>query len=303
MAEMEIVPAPWQPDELAVMDGKLGTIEAQVFDLRRYVETHQVKDADSCREMKEKLVQLKALKKDAEVAAHPLKSLIKKASDYVQNHFLKASNAAETTIGMATGKIEPWEKAEERRTALEKKQAQDALDKQREEEAAAQRQKDAAEATNRKKARVAEINQMLKEKQITKRQSAKLLREAGAREEADLAMADADAEEHVAATPTVEVESKKPKVSGIIGRKNYSAKCLDRRLFVKQFVKNLIAGTVQQTVSVTREDDRVELFDIDWWDYINVSDEALSKTAREMKSVEDMELTFPGIKAEEKRSY
>jgi hypothetical protein len=301
--EMELVPAPWQPDELVKMNGELGTLEAQVFDLRRYVETHEVKDVDSCREMKEKIVQLKALKKDAEVAVHPLKALIKKASEYVQTNFLKASNAAEAAIGMAAGKVGPWEQAEERRKALEKRQEQDALDKKRVEEAEAQRKKDAEAASNRKKAKIAEIQAMRKDKQITKRQEAKMLRLAGAQEEADLALAEADAEEHVASTPTVEVESKSPKVSGIIGRKNYSATCLDRKLFMREFFKRIMGKQLQQTLSVTREDGKVEEFTIDWWDYIDVNDAALSKTAREVKSVEAMEQFFPGIKAEEKRSY
>jgi hypothetical protein len=299
----EIVPKSWQPEEVQVMNQALGTIEAKVFDFRRYVETHEVKDAESCREMKEKLVAVKALKKDAEVAAHPLKALIKKASEYVQTHFLVANNAAEVVIGMATGKIEPWEKAEERRTALEKKQKQDDLNKQREQEAEAQRKKDADAAADRKKARITEIRQLLKDKVITKRQSEKMLRLAGADEEADLAAAAADAEEHVATTPEVTVESNKPRVSGTVSRKNYSAKCLDRRVFLAAFLPRWADKKTTETIAVTRADGKIERIPIDWLDYIDVSDQALSKTAREVKDVEAMERTFPGIKAEESRSY
>jgi hypothetical protein len=298
----ELVPRSWQSDELTVMTSGLADIEARAGDLRRYVETHEVTNAFECAEMKQKSVELRGLQKDAEVIAHPIKSVINKAKDWVQAKFNKASNAAEIAKGIADGKIGAWEQAEERRTALEQRQAQERLDRQRAEEAKIQLNKDALTAAEKKKTRIAEINQLLKTKEITKRESVMLLRAAGAQEQADLAAAEADAEEHIATTPTAKVESLKPHVPGSISRKNYSAKCLDRRKFVVQFMRHLMAKQTTQTVSVTRPDGKIEQFTIDWWDYINVSDDALSKTARELKSVEAMEKIFPGVKAEEKRS-
>ena len=253
--------------------------------------------------MKEKIVGLKGLRKDADVAAHPIKSLIKKCAEYVQTKYLKAYNAAEATIGTANKKVGDWEAAEERRTQLEKRQEQERQDKKRAEEAAAQRVADAKVAADRKKARIAELNQMRKEKKITAREHAKLLREAGAQEESDLARAEADAEEHVATTPVVQVVANKPKVAGTIARKNYSAKCLDRRIFVAQFMERVRTKKTEELIRVTREDGKVEEVVVDWWDYISVSDEALSKTAREVKSNDVMEATFLGVKAEEKRTY
>ena len=299
----ELVPKAWQPDELTLMTGTLADIEASVLDYRRYMETHEVTDKDSCAEMKEKIVSLKGLQKDAEVAAHPVKSVIKKCSDWVQTKFNKASNAAEAAIGIGNGKVGTWEQAEERRTALEKKQEQERVNKQRIAEAEAQKKKDAEAAAERKKTEIEFAKRQLKDKQITKREYEKLLRVAGAQEEADLALAEADAEEHVATTPEVKVESKKTHVAGSIGRKNYSAKCLDRRVFVLEFLKRLQSGGTSEILHIERADGKADEIEIDWWDYISVSDEALGKTAREVKNVEVMEATFPGIKAEEKRTY
>ena len=105
-------------------------------------------------------------------------------------------------------------------------------------------------AAEKKHATIAEVNALLKEGTIGKREAAKRLKEAGAEEEAAVQAAAATAEEaKKAPPPVVKVEPTIPKVAGIKGRTNWKFKIRDASKIPHNYCKPdevLIGDTVRR---------------------------------------------------------
>jgi hypothetical protein len=158
--------------------------------------------------------------------------------DLLRNELKSHTVGVEEIVAIAERKAEAW-KAEERRLAQIEQDRINAEEKRRrDEQVEAQRIENERIAAETKKTRVAEIRAQLKFGTISKRTAERLLREAGATEEAALAAASAAADEAKAAPPpAVKVEPAVPKVAGIKGRVNYKFEVVNGSLLPREYLQ------------------------------------------------------------------
>jgi hypothetical protein len=174
---------------------------------------------------------------DARSYMKDVKSKLGPGIDSAKTHLQRLQNdmkaylaPAEAIDQAASQKAEGW-KAEERRKAQVE---QERINREAQRVAAAKAEEDRIEAERiakeQRKEKVAEIRADLKAGLIGKRQAEKLLKLAGADEEAALAAASAAADEAKAApAPQVTVAPNVPKVAGIKARVNWKFKITDER--------------------------------------------------------------------------
>jgi len=226
---------------------------------------------------------------DATMASYEL--IIKTVKDYILERKNRVKALKEEISDALTPKMVEYDRAEKAAAQAERDREALALKQKLDREAEEKRRKDEENAAELRKQRVAEIREDLKAGKITKRQAEKLLREAGAMEEAAKAQAAADADEatqkasEIAAR--VKVEPNVPAVRGVVRRVNYYAECIDPDAFLKEFIKeyNLLGhfGKLRE--------------------FIMIENQILSAKAREVKDSEKMAKMYPAIRAWEQKSF
>ena len=189
------------------------------------------------------------IKRWQEVFAGTLRSA-KEHLATIQNELKGHVLEAEAVVLIAEKKAEAYRVEEKRKADAEAKRIND--ENARAAQLKADQEKREAEkvAAEKKRATIAEVNALLKEGTIGKREAAKRLKEAGAEEEAAVQAAAATAEEAKKAPPPVaKVESNIPKVSGIKGRTNWKFKIVDASKIPHNYCKPdevLIGDTVRR---------------------------------------------------------
>ena len=229
---------------------------------------------------------------DARSYMKDVKSKLGRGIESAKTHMQKLQNdmkaylaPAEAIDQAASQKAEGW-KAEERRKAQVE---QDRINREAQRVAAAKAEEDRIEAERiakeQRQEKVAEIRADLKAGLIKKREAERLLKLAGAHEEAALAAASAAADEAKAApAPQVTVQPNVPKVSGIKGRVNYKAGVVNADALIRAFV----AGNAEQRGFLRQ--------------FITVDEMAIGRYAREQKNSKAVEAAIPGIRAWEEDS-
>ena len=183
-------------------------------------------------------------------------------------------------------KCRDWLNEENRKTqqrATDEANAKAAEQRRIADEELRQRTEAAAEA---KKQRVDEIRELLRTKQIGKRESARLLKEAGADEEAAKATAAADAED-LKSQPVAPVQAKmeRPTVAGVPRTMHYYAELEEPKdASAAKIIDALLASKV--------EAERIFLLQ-----FIFVDEAAISAYARKAKDSDSVAKAIPGVKA------
>jgi hypothetical protein len=243
--EVEVLP----PSQLPSLREDLATMEKLFNDLDpiyREARNLQLVFPETAARIRagELTAEFKRICKDAEdpIASH--KTLI---NDFKEKYILtperKVANRGEEIRALLTPKMAEWDRSENAAKEADKKRQAREVQAKLDREAEERRQADEEAAKALRIKRVAEIRADLKngvygapKSAKAKRQAQKLLEEAGATEEAAKAQASAEEEEakekskQVAATVTV--KSNVGPVAGNVKRVNYSAKCIDHRLFI-----------------------------------------------------------------------
>jgi hypothetical protein len=220
----EIIPSTEMPqfnEALAKMDG----LELELEPLSKEARELKITDKPSRERAGVLNAQFKDIQKTGDATLATYDAIVKRVKDFIQTRKLRVKNRAEEARGILMGKMGDWDRAEEAAARAEeerkKRELQATLDRQAEEK----RQADEQAARELRVIRVAEIRADLKAAKITKRQAEKLLREAGAMEEALKAKAAADQEEakvqSAKVVETVKVETNVPIVAGNVRRKNW----------------------------------------------------------------------------------
>jgi len=220
----EIIPSTEMPqfnEALAKMDG----LELELEPLSKEARELKITDKPSRERAGVLNAQFKDIQKTGDATLATYDAIVKRVKDFIQTRKLRVKNRAEEARGILMGKMGDWDRAEEAAARAEeerkKRELQATLDRQAEEK----RQADEQAARELRVSRVAEIRADLKAGKITKRQAEKLLREAGAMEEALKAKAAADQEEaktqSAKVVETVKVETNVPIVPGNVRRKNW----------------------------------------------------------------------------------
>jgi hypothetical protein len=220
----EIIPSSDMPG-FATAVVKVEGYQARVRELEVEVRALKVVDAQSRIRGGELVTELKGLENNCELELKPYNAIVKTVKDYILK---KGNSVYDLSEDLRKNVLNPmlgaWDELEEKRAKAERDRVAREQQQALEREAEVQRQADLAAAKERRVKRVAEIRADLKAKKITLRESEKLLREAGATEEADKAQAALKEEEGkkaaAEAAAKIEVEPNIPPVHGNVRRKN-----------------------------------------------------------------------------------
>lgn len=172
---------------------------------------------------------------------HELDPGIQKAKellDHLKQQKAKFVDPAEEIIETAKVELKKYITEEERKAAEEQARINEAAERDRALKAEAERIEAEKVATAKRQDAVAEIRGKLQRKEITKREAEKLLRMAGANEEADKAAAAAQAEEKKAApAPKVDVKADLPKMAGTRRSRSYKFMVIDAAKIPREWCK------------------------------------------------------------------
>jgi hypothetical protein len=283
---MELIPRPWEGGEIEKMVGGLGDITVKANDYAEKVKALEVKDEQTCGQMKQLIAEIKALDKDADVIVHPVKSVIEKAANFLKTTLLVVKNRNEMTRGVANGKVGAYDNAERVRAEKERKEKQAEMDRKAREEADAKLAADLAESERKKKEAEKEIKKDLKAGNISEKDAKRLNRVAELDKQADELRAKDAAAKTVASVPTVKVATNVPRVAGTTSRVNYYAECVDRSAFISEALKRY------------KRNGDTEMFA-----YFEVSDKLLGQKARQLENDDEMNALYPGIRAYHNNTY
>jgi hypothetical protein len=229
----------------------------------------------------------KSIDKLSESTMVPYEELTKKVKTFISAQKLVVKNHGEQILGVLTPAIFEWDEREKRQAAEDEQRRQKAREAELQREAEETARKNAEAATERKKQRVAFINSEYKNKKITARQREKLLREAGALEDAECARIAADEEDAKAKAKDEAAKLKvKPRTGGGAGLRrhtNYKAECVDPDMFKSAM---MIAHLKQDFKTFDR-----------LMACLEVSDQLLSAQAREIEDDEKFTALYPFTKA------
>jgi Fe-S cluster assembly scaffold protein SufB len=224
LPEGEVIPSTAMPKfEIALL--KVQDHLARVQHLETEVRELKIVDQQSRIRGGELVAALKKEENDVEEILKPYKKVLKEVGDYIKK---KGNSVYDLVEDLRKNVLNPrlgeWDQLEEKRAQAERDRVAREKQQALEREAEVQRQKDAAAAEERRKTRVEEIRADLRAKKITLRESEKLLREAGAIEEAD--KADAAVKEQEAKAKAAEIASRVdvapniPTQQGVVKRVN-----------------------------------------------------------------------------------
>lgn len=243
--------------------------------------------------------------KTGESTIQPFKDAVNEfKKKYILTPENRVNNKAEEIKMGLSPRMGEWDREDERQKEIEKKRIADAERAKLERAAEVKRQEDEALAKQAREKRVSEIRQDLKDKKITKREAEKLLREAGALEEALKAKAAADQEEGKQnakkIADSVKVGPRVGPIAGNVKRVNWSAQCTDKRGFIMAMIEFHKKKEIQAFERLLA--------------MLEVSDQKLSGEARDKVKTsmddKDHELTvaqfealYPYVTAKENRSF
>lgn len=245
----EIIPASQLPtlrEDLASMRKFAADLEPILTEARRLngLATWNKTDRIKAGEL---TTQYKGILKDAESTIKPHKDVV---NDFKKEYITGPENAVSDKVDELKGILNPrmgeFDRAEEKAVEEEKQRVARELKQKEERDAELKRQADEAHAKELRKKRVEEIRADLKAGKFgnpktlaAKREADRLLREAGATEEAALTQAaiqEQEAKERAAQAPSrVRVAPVETKVSGNVRRINYSAECTDVLNFLRAY--------------------------------------------------------------------
>lgn len=217
---------------------KLESIEVSLAAVDQAARSLEVKDQSTFTEGGILVAQVKNAEKDAEDELAPFKKIIKRAQDFVRQREQRVTNKAKLIRDDLNAKMGTYARLEEQATADDRKREQDKADAEKKRQAEVKRLDDLKAAEEAKRVRVRQITRDRNDGKIGKREYARLLKEAGALEEAQKADADASAEEAASRpAPTVKVATNIPTVSGVVKRRNFKATVRDIRKLETKYLK------------------------------------------------------------------
>lgn len=260
--------------EVGPIQEKLTAIEARAKDLA-------VSDQSTYALVAQFVVDAKAYLADVHAKLDPFVQAAKTAYDTARNLRAGYVDPVEALIGKANENCAEWRAAEKRRAEAETKRRQEELERKQREDAERDRRQAEAEAAETRRQKVSEIREKLRRHQINKREAARLLKEAGAEEEAAKATAAAVAEEQAnAPAPEVHVAPAVPKVAGVRNQTFYYAEVFDPTKILHEFATTKDVG---RRTFLAR--------------FVTVSEQEVGKFARETKDDEKTMAALPGVRA------
>lgn len=254
--------------------------------LRKQADELTVNDESSYQKAGELLLQVRGIGK---AGAHKLNGFLEianRVANFLRNARSRHEDEAAKVADVISTKMADQKRREREAAEAEQRRMNEEARIRNAQEAEAKRKADMEHAAQAKKARVAEINRALRAGEITKRGAAKLLREAGAMEEAAREQAEADAEETKAAPPVVKVESNIKPIAGTRARVQYEAKVENPDMLLAAYVAALKVRDVKRAVYLRK--------------FIMIDESALGLEARTVKNSAKLNAEIPGVRFSDK---
>lgn len=268
-------------------DQQIGELEEQAKKLPKKFESKA--DYDLAASL---VAQKKSIVKLSEAAMTPYDELIKKVKTFVQTQKNIVANHGAQMSGIIEPAMVEWDEREKAAAAAEEKRLQAEKEAQLKRDNEEKARKDAAAAAERKKERIVQIREDLRAGKITKRQSEKFLREAGATEEAEKARIAADKEdadkEAKDKAAKLKVKPNTGPTAGLVRRTNYTAECIDENLLLHRVVGEYISNGSK--FGPLRE-------------FVMANNQKIGAKAREIEDDKKMEELYPFVKASHTKTF
>ena len=237
--EAELIPSLELPDFSKAVS-TLEAVEQELVPISQAARSLKIDSASDFARAGEMIAALKAFDKGSEATMAPYKAKVKLVSDFIRTRLLRVANKVEETKGILTPKMAEWTRKEQAAAKAEQDRLQAIETARLKREAQEKQQKDEEAAAIIRKAEVANIRADLKSGKITKRQAEKLLKLAGAIEEAAKVNAACEAEEATAnaakTASQLKVAANVPTVAGVVKRVNYKFHVIDENKIPREYL-------------------------------------------------------------------
>lgn len=254
--------------------------------LRKQAVELAVTDESTYQKAGELLLQVRGIGKSGALKINPFLDIANRVANFLRNARSRHEDEAKAVADVISGKMADQKRREREAAEAETRRMNEEARIRNEQEAEARRKADREHAEQAKKERVKEINRALRAGEITKKSAAKLLREAGAMEEAAKEQAEADAEETKAAPPVVKVESSIKPIAGTRARIQYEAKIENPDMLFAAYVAATNAKDKARAAYLRR--------------FLMVDESALGLEARTVKNSAKLNAEIPGVRFSDK---
>jgi hypothetical protein len=237
-------------------------------------------------EAKSLQLEIRTIGKAAALNLDPYWAVVNAARDALSQIYSGHEDPAKAIDDELKTWVKSFETEEKRRAKVEEDRREQERLKAAQEKADAERKERERLAKVEKDKKIADIKAAQKLGEIGKREAARLLREAGASEEAAIEQAAADAEAAVEAAKNAPREQVKPDLrpmAGVPSRTNYKAQVTDANLLIEAYIR-----TFAKPVDVER---RIYLRQ-----FITINEQRVGEEARKMKDSKKMATLIPGVR-------
>ena len=273
--------------EMEKLDEQMEALEVRAKALPKLFESKA--DYDRSAEI---VAERKSLVKIAEATMAPFVEQIKAVDTFVKQQKNVVKNRAEAMRFYTDGPMGEWDDREKRAAAAEEKRKQDEKEAQLKRDNEIKAKADAEAAAALKEERISQIREDLRKKKITKAEAAKLLKAAGANEEAEKARIAAEKDE---ADEKAKDEAAKLKVkpntgaaAGVTRRTNYYAECKDENLLMHRIVGEYISNGGKFGPLV---------------EFAMPNNQKIGAKAREIEDDQKMEELYPFVRAWHQKTF
>ena len=216
--------------ELIHVSAALDALQKKLQGLKDRADTLVVSDQAGCIQAKNLKLDIQAYAKAVIFETGPEIEIKKGELRQLQETQKMLLAPAEAMLEVSERKRKDWENEERRKAEEEQRRINEENQRQARIKADEERREAEKLAVENRKKRVAEINQHLALGKIGKREAARLLKLAGADEEAAKQNAAAQAEETAKAAPVVSVKPNIPTVAGTVSRQNWKFRIVNAAL-------------------------------------------------------------------------
>lgn len=281
---VEIVPRPNLSGVEQAIE-RLNVETAKLAPYRKTAEALVITNMEECQQAKFDQVAIRGIKNAAATNLDPFWDVVKRAYDALSRIYKTHESQADAVDKIYKDKVRAYEVEEKRRADELTRQENERREREAKAKAEQERRDREREAKEKRDARVKEIKAMEKKGEIGKREAAKLMREAGALEEAAIeqAAADADAKIQAVKDNPVEVKPNTIAVAGVPSTVHYKAE-----------VKDPVALLFSYVATFAKPPDLVRRAYLQ--QFITIDVQRLGLEARTVKDSKKLAAQIPGVR-------
>lgn len=268
---------------LAIEPIDLKPVESKLAEFSSFVQAIQVRDRDQYTAVTLRVKDAKQEIKKIGFVLDPGIASAKEHYDFLRNQKAAFVSKWQAQIDIGDGKATKWLEEDDRRRHQEEEAEQEKVNAAQRIKAEEERREQERIIAEQKRQREREIEQARKNGEVKAREAERLRKQAEADAARQRELADKQKQETIAATPTVEVQSLRPKIAGVPRTMHYYAE-------VNQPVMLLLA----YEAAIRNEDTKRQIF---LSRFLTVNEQEVGKYAREVKNSAKVMAELPGVTA------